>query len=56
MVARASGIAVLWIVSSAGRLSTRDLLISYAFAILAFLLLEAGWLAIAGTGGAGDAA
>lgn len=46
MVARAGAIAVLWVAARAGQLSSRDLLISYAVAILVFLMLEAAWLAI----------
>lgn len=56
MLARAGGIAVLWVAAQAGQLSSRDLLFSYVFAILAFLLVEAAWLAIGGTGGVGDTA
>jgi len=59
MVVRAGAIAVLWVAARAGQLSSRDLLISYVVAILAFLLLEAAWLAIrapAGSGTRSDAA
>ena len=46
MVSRAGAIAVLWVAARAAQLSSRDLLVSYVIAILAFLILEAAWLAI----------
>jgi len=46
MAGRAGGLVVLWLVAIAAGLSGVDLVVTYAFALLAFLLLEAVWLAV----------
>ena len=45
MTARGAGLAVLWIAARAIGIDGFDLVVPYALALLAFLLLEAGWLA-----------
>ena len=47
MVARALGLAVFWLVSLATGPRGRDFVLTYAFALVAYLLLEAAWLAVA---------
>lgn len=48
MAARAAGLVVLWLIALGAGLPGIDLVATYAFALLAFLLLEAAWLAVGG--------
>jgi hypothetical protein len=47
IAARCLGLAVLWILSLAAGPRGRDWVLTYAFALVAYLLLEAVWLAVA---------
>jgi len=46
MAGRAAGLVTLWLVAVGTGLSGIELVVPYAFALLAFLLLEAAWLAV----------
>jgi len=46
MAARIGGLAILWVAAVATDEKGFDLVVPYALALLVFLLLEAGWLAV----------
>lgn len=50
MAARFGGLAVLWAGSAATGAATVDVVVSYALALLVFLLAEAAWLTAARVG------
>lgn len=50
MTARAGGLAVLWALSALSGGRGRTVVLAYAFALVAYLMLEAAWLAVATRG------
>ena len=46
MVARTAGLAALWLIAVRNGLPGVDLVATYAFAVITFVLLEAVWLAV----------
>ncbi len=47
MAARVGTGVLVWILARVAGAPTRDLMVSYGLALVVFLLLEAGWLAVA---------
>jgi hypothetical protein len=50
MTARVGGLALLWALSALSGGRGRTVVLAYAFALVAYLVLEAAWLAVAARG------
>lgn len=46
IAARLGGLGAVWALGRVAGAATRDLVLAFVFALVAFLLLEAGWLAV----------